>query len=103
MLRGFIKNKEDFTCENCGFFVIGDGYTNHCPECLYSKHVDIQPGDRAQECRGLMKPIELSGSTNNIVITHMCQFCGFKRNNKLQKGDNMESIVKLINTLNSQK
>ena len=24
----------------------GNGYTNHCPKCLWSKHVDINPGDR---------------------------------------------------------
>lgn len=103
MQKGFVKNKEDFTCENCGSFTIGDGYTNHCPECLHSKHVDIQPGDRAQMCQGLMKPIEISGSTNNMVITHMCQICGFKRNNKLQEKDNPSAIINLMHELNSQK
>lgn len=103
MQKGFVKNKEDFTCENCGFSVIGDGYTNHCPECFYSKHVDIQPGDRAQTCRGLMKATQISGSSNNIIITHTCQICGFKRNNKLQKRDNINSLIQIINTLNSQK
>ena len=33
-----IKNKEDFICENCGAFVVGTGYTSHCPQCLWSKH-----------------------------------------------------------------
>jgi len=35
------------------------GYTarDHCPYCLYSKHLDIFPGDRKNECKGLMKPI----------------------------------------------
>jgi hypothetical protein len=31
-------------------------YRNHCPACLWSKHVDVQPGDRAATCRGLMRP-----------------------------------------------
>ncbi len=103
MLKGFIKNKEDFTCQNCGTLIIGNGYTNHCHECFYSKHVDIQPGDRLATCQGLMKPIQISGSTRNIVITHKCQTCGFTRNNKLQDEDNMDQLTKLMQTLNSQK
>lgn len=103
MLKGFIKNKEDFTCEKCGAFVQGNGYTNHCHECFYSKHVDIQPGDRLATCRGLMKPTEVSGSTRNIVITHTCQTCGFTRNNKLQENDNIDKLAELITVLNSRK
>ena len=103
MQKGFIKNKEDFTCQNCGSFIIGNGYTNHCHECFYSKHVDIQPGDRLATCQGIMKPVQISGSTRNITITHKCQNCGFTRNNKLQTEDNMDNLAKLMNLLNSQK
>jgi len=103
MIKGFIKNKEDFTCENCGFFVKGNGYTNHCPQCFYSKHVDIAPGDRLATCGGMMKPFEISGSTNNIVISHVCDICGFERRNKLQSEDNIEELSKLVVKLNSQK
>jgi len=103
MQKGFIKNKEDFTCENCGAFIVGNGYTNHCHECFYSKHVDIQPGDRLASCQGIMKPITVSGSTRNIVITHKCQICGFTRNNKLQDNDNIDNLTKLVTLLNSQK
>lgn len=102
MQKGFIKNKEDFICENCGFSITGNGYTNHCHNCFYSKHVDIQPGDRKATCQGIMKPIQVTGSTNNIVITHKCQICGFTRNNKLQKEDNIDNLTKLIISLNSQ-
>jgi rubrerythrin len=103
MIKGFIKNKEDFTCENCGALVIGDGYTNHCPQCLYSKHVDVAPGDRLAPCGGLMKPTAVSGSTNHVVITHTCQICGFVRNNKLQKEDSVDALVQVVEKLNSQK
>ncbi|MEK7158524.1 MAG: RNHCP domain-containing protein, partial [Patescibacteria group bacterium] len=47
MSRTFQRRVEDFTCESCGAQVTGDGYTNHCPQCLVSKHVDVYPGDRA--------------------------------------------------------
>ncbi|WP_420871372.1 RNHCP domain-containing protein [Lysinibacillus xylanilyticus] len=32
-------------------------FRNHCPKCLFSKHVDTVPGDRASTCKGLMRPI----------------------------------------------
>jgi hypothetical protein len=45
--RNFQRCKEDFRCGHCGHLERGDGYTNHCTACLWSAHVDIQPGDRA--------------------------------------------------------
>jgi len=53
---------EEFICENCNTIVKPLGYTarNHCPKCLYSKHVDILPGDRKETCHGLLKPIGIS-------------------------------------------
>ena len=44
----FTKIDEEFICENCGKKVKKLGYTcrNHCPYCLHSKHVDVNPGDR---------------------------------------------------------
>ena len=102
-MKSFVKNKEDFTCENCKALIKGTGYTNHCHECFYSKHVDINPGDRLETCGGLMKPVSIQGSTNNITITHQCQICGFLRNNKIQEGDSHEKLAYLMQTLNSQR
>ena len=41
--RNFVKNDEEFICDNCGKRVPKLGYSsrNHCPYCLHSKHVDI--------------------------------------------------------------
>lgn len=47
-MKHFTKTVEDFICAHCGTHVRGNGYTNHCPECLWSKHVDNNPGDRDQ-------------------------------------------------------
>ncbi len=91
----FIKLKEDFVCENCGFEVRGTGYTNHCPRCLFSKHVDIDPGDRLSKCGGLMEPSEILKNGDEISIMHSCINCGFKRKNKKQENDNMDLIIKL--------
>ena len=61
MLSNFTKIDEEFICENCGKHVPKLGYTcrNHCPYCLHSKHVDINPGDRAETCHGTLEPIGL--------------------------------------------
>lgn len=51
-IKKFQRTTENFVCEKCGFIVEGNGYTNHCPNCIWSKHVDIHPGDRASLCGG---------------------------------------------------
>ena len=92
--KKFQRTKEDFTCEKCGFEVVGDGYTNHCPKCLWSKHVDINPGDRAATCQGLMEPVEVELKGGEYVILHRCIECGFEKKNKASKEDmfNFEAI-----------
>ena len=47
MGANFTEIDEEFICENCGKKVGKLGYScrNHCPYCLYSKHVDKNPGD----------------------------------------------------------
>ena len=89
----FIRHKEDFQCEFCKSSITGDGYTNHCNFCLYSKHVDIDPGDRLAACMGLMKPIYISYTTKDSYILHKCVLCGFERKNKIQKNDSVESMA----------
>ena len=95
MSERFIKTKENFTCQNCGAFVIGDGYTNHCPHCLYSKHVDINPGDRASDCGGLMEPIGITHKNGHIQIIHRCLKCGHRKANKISPKDNPDLIAQL--------
>ncbi len=91
----FTKRKEDFICEHCGAQVVGNGYTNHCPNCLWSKHVDVDPGDRAANCGGMMEPIALEGSTPNYRIVHKCEKCGLVRRVDSSPSDNPESILAL--------
>lgn len=91
----FKRNKEDFTCEHCAAGVRGDGYTNHCPQCLWSKHVDVEPGDRAAVCGGMMQPLLLEGGTPYYTILHECEACGFQRRNKVQKQDDSRAVVAL--------
>lgn len=95
MSATFQRNEEDFTCERCQTVVEGDGYTNHCPECLWSKHVDIYPGDRAATCRGLMRPIEIYEQGGTFLVFHKCEACGYIKKNRLSRNDNMETVIKI--------
>jgi hypothetical protein len=91
----FKKKIEDFVCENCKAEVKGNGFTNHCPHCLWSKHVDIFPGDRAETCEGLMKPIDMEESRGEWSIIHKCQLCSKIQKNKTSKEDDFDKIVKI--------
>lgn len=69
---------------------------NHCPFCLHSKHVDINPGDRAELCHGDLVPVSLEiDSKKGYVILFKCKKCGTIRKNKAAKDDNMDLIIQL--------
>jgi rubrerythrin len=95
MSKKFQKKVEDFICENCGAKIKGTGYTNHCPNCLISKHVDINPGDRKEKCEGLMDPISVEIKNGEYIITHKCRKCGKLRKNKAADDDNIDRIIEL--------
>ena len=95
MTLEFKKKKEDFICENCGKEVKGDGYTNHCPVCLWSKHVDIHPGDRASECNGLMKPTDVENKAGESVLVHECVDCGHRKKNKVSVEDDFDAVIEV--------
>jgi hypothetical protein len=90
----FIKNTENFICEHCNAEVIGNGYTNHCPKCLWSKHVDVNPGDRASICGGMMEPISLVQEKGEFILTNKCEKCGYSKRNKTSREDNLDILFK---------
>ena len=93
--KKFQRTKENFVCENCGFKVKGSGYTNHCPRCLWSKHVDVNPGDRLAICRGMMSPIGVKLKGGEYIILHQCLKCGFEKKNKAAEADDFDIILRL--------
>ncbi len=93
--KRFQRRVENFTCEHCSLHVEGNGYTNHCPRCLWSKHVDINPGDRSALCGGTMEPIALEGSSPAYMIVHRCVRCGFERRNAADINDDPEALLAL--------
>ncbi len=98
----FVRNQEDFICEHCKTAVKGNGYTNHCPKCLWSKHVDIEPGDRAEECGGMMEPLRVEGTTDDYRIIHRCTKCKLERRNKVAANDDPKALVRLAEATHSR-
>lgn len=96
--KRFLTRDEEFICENCGKKVSKLGYSSrdHCPYCLHSKHVDINPGDRAESCKGDLEPIGIEISNKKgYVIIYKCKKCGKIKKNKAAEDDNMDLIIKL--------
>lgn len=96
MSRKFQRKTEDFVCENCGAKVQGNGYTNHCPDCLFSKHVDNFPGDRENDCGGLMEPKDIEKEGEIFYVVQICQKCGFQKRNKILPNDNQKRILEIM-------
>lgn len=97
-MGNFTVIDEEFVCENCGKKVSKLGYTcrDHCPYCLYAKHVDINPGDRLEKCHGMLEPIGIeNNSKKGYVIVYKCKKCGQIRKNIVAKDDNMNLVIKL--------
>lgn len=96
-MKKFNMVDEDFICENCNCKVSKLNYTarDHCPNCLYSKHVDINPGDRMNPCKGLLVPIGIEKFKDTYKIVYKCNKCGELHKNIAAKDDNMDLIIEL--------
>lgn len=100
-MKKFNKLDEEFICENCNKKVNKLNYTSrdHCPYCLYSKHVDINPGDRANECKGLLIPIGIEKFKNTYKIIYKCKKCGELHKNIISNDDDFNEIINLSNNI----
>ena len=94
--KKFQKRKEDFICEKCATKNVGTGFTNHCFRCLWSKHVDINPGDRAESCQGMMEPVKIDFEKGKYIINHRCLKCNFKKRKGVEKNDDFEAVLAIV-------
>jgi hypothetical protein len=100
-VRAIARKDENvgFACANCGTPVAplqNGGYRNHCPFCLYSRHVDRRPGDRAASCRGMMEPVGVDyRAGKGFLVVHRCLRCGFTRPNRVSD-DDIEALIDLM-------
>ncbi len=98
--KRFSKNDSGFICAHCGVEVRPLGYTSrdHCNKCLCSLHVDINPGDRANTCLGVLVPINVTTSAKKgYVINYRCAKCGQLHNNKSAEDDSFKAILSVMN------
>ena len=94
-MKVFHMIDNSFICENCGSNVEKLGYTarDHCPHCLYSKHVDINPGDRSNKCLGLLKPIGIEKFKDTYKIVYQCEKCKKVHKNIVARDDDINVII----------
>lgn len=93
------RTSESFHCLNCGFDAddspYGTRHRNHCPRCLWSKHVDSKPGDRRSDCGGRMEPIAIWVRDDEWVLIHRCHACGKLQPNRSAGDDSVAALLAL--------
>ena len=96
-MKKFNMIDEGFICENCNKNVNKLNYTarDHCPFCLYSKHVDMNPGDRLNSCKGSMEPIGVEKFKSKYKIIYRCKKCGQLHKNIMAEDDDINMIIEL--------
>lgn len=89
---------EDFVCEVCNNEVKKLGVTarDHCPYCLCSKHVDINPGDRLNQCKGILKPIDIDKYKDTYKIVYKCEKCGELHRNIVAIDDDFNKVLEIM-------
>lgn len=96
-MKKFNMIDESFICDNCKKEIKPLEYSarDHCNYCLYSKHVDINPGDRSNTCLGLLKPIGIEKFKDTYKIIYKCEKCNQIHKNIMAKDDNYDLIIEL--------
>lgn len=107
-----MKNNEGFNCFKCKQFVKktapGTAHRNHCPFCLWSKHLDLDtPGDRRAGCGAAMEPIGLTFKIEGLdkwgeprrgelMLISRCQKDGKISINRLAGDDDTQVILQVF-------
>ena len=98
------RSNIDFNCKVCGLYVTshrvvsGVEHRNHCPNCLYSRHLDLfTAGDRLCACKGMMIPVGLTikrttdkyntDASGELMLVHHCLDCGALSINRIAADD----------------
>jgi len=98
-----------FKCSHCKHWVvinefIGTANRNHCNMCLWSKHVDIEKGDRKEDCHGGMKPVGLTfkhegfGRQGELMLIHECAACERLSINRIAADDNEDRVLEVFDS-----
>ena len=107
------RNLTEFRCVQCGELVStsrecsGVNNRNHCPVCLWSRHVDhLKAGDRNSACRSRMEPVGLTlkhtlkhygeEKQGELMLIHRCAGCRKISINRVAADDNATRIYDLF-------
>jgi DNA-directed RNA polymerase subunit RPC12/RpoP len=113
LMKAREKRENGFKCSHCSGSVpfsefIGTEHRNHCPFCLWSKHVDLEKsGDRKSKCQAAMSAVGLTfkkegrdkygqARQGEIMIIHRCTRCGKVSINRIAGDDNAQAILDLF-------
>ena len=90
-----------FRCRHCQLDVpldvAGTSHRNHCPSCLWSRHLDDDvPGDRSADCGSSMEPIAVTvRGDGEWVLIHRCLACDELHLNRAAGDDNPLLLLRL--------
>jgi hypothetical protein len=104
--------EDQFRCLKCSLMITADpdysgvNNRNHCPNCLWSQHVDLdKAGDRKAECRSRMRPIGLTvkrtgkkygnAACGELMVIHQCSGCGKISINRIAADDSAGVLLAL--------
>lgn len=93
-----IRRDEAFVCVSCSAEVEVGGarVRDHCSVCLHGLHVDEVPGDRANPCGGVLKPVDFNiESRAGVVIHFRCLTCGDTMRNRAHPSDTLPAGLQL--------
>jgi len=107
------SSEDVFTCRRCNSTVYaqpvisGVQNRNHCPYCLWSRHVDhLKPGDRMSACKASMQPIGVTvkrrlnkykqGMFGELMLIHRCCECGKLSINRIAADDQTERLMEIF-------
>ena len=95
------EQDQAFKCVHCKQFIgapaTGGRHRNHCPNCLWSRHVDhSHPGDRRSDCHAAMEPIgKIVRRNGEQVLMHRCRACGKDDPNRIAADDSPLLLMRL--------
>jgi len=106
-------SEDVFRCKQCKALVYtqsmlsGVKNRNHCPYCLWSRHVDLlQAGDRLSACKAGMEPVGLTvkqrqnkyGNRNDgeLMLIHRCWQCGKLSINRIAADDYSDKLLEVF-------
>ena len=108
-------DEQGFTCRHCALYVpchpalAGVQNRNHCPYCLWSRHLDWRiAGDRMAGCRAALLPIGLTikrsrtkyagARDGELMLIHRCTICAKVAINRIAADDCAAAIMQIFDS-----